>query len=157
MRNHRQGKCGYAALKLDMSKAYDRVEWNFLEAIMLKLGFAQTWITKIMNCVSSVKYSFKLNQEVFGDLRPQRGTRQGDPLSPYLFVICAQGLSSLLTKMQAINEFRGVQVANSCPRISHLFFADDSLIFFKANVQEGTNTKDCLKNYERASGQLINF
>lgn len=129
MRNHRQGKCGYAALKLDMSKAYNIVEWNFLEAIILKLGFAHTWITKIMNCVSSVKYSFKLNQEVFGDLRPQRGIRQGDPLSPYLFVICAQGLSSLLTKMQAKNEFRGVRVANSCPRISHLFCADCSIIF----------------------------
>ncbi|KAL5579373.1 hypothetical protein UlMin_011815 [Ulmus minor] len=157
LRQHRGGNTGYAALKLDMSKAYDRVEWPFLEGMMLRLGFADSWVKLIMRCVRSVSYSFLINRQVTGAVIPHRGLRQGDPLSPYLFVICAHGLSEILACFEERKLFTGIKITSGCPSISHLFFADDSLIFCKAKLSEATHLKSCLNSYAKASGQLINF
>ena len=79
-----------------MMKAYDRVEWEYLEAIMLKLGFHQSWVEKVMSMVRSVSFSVLLNGKELQTFKPSRGIKQGDPISPYLFLLVAEGLSCLL-------------------------------------------------------------
>ena len=96
LKKKKQGKTGTAALKIDMSKVYDRVEWNFLKLMMLRMGFDEGWVELVMMCVSTVSYKVIRNGVEVGPIVPSRGLRQGDSLSPYLFIICAEGLSSLI-------------------------------------------------------------
>ncbi|XP_027099254.1 uncharacterized protein [Coffea arabica] len=145
------------AIKLDMAKAYDRVEWHFLQAMMQKMGFCPQWINWITSCMKSVTYSFNCNGEIKGFVTPGRGIRQGDPLSPYLFLIRSEGFSSLLRKAEGRNEIKGLRISRQGPIITHLFFADDSLIFCKASIHQANEIMKLLKTYEEASGQLINL
>ena len=108
--NKKSGKVGEMALKFNMSKAYDRVEWGCLEKIMEKLGFKERWRELVMRCVRSVTYSIKINGNPRGHIIPSRGIRQGDPLSPYLFLLCAEGLSALIKASVARGDMKGVFV-----------------------------------------------
>ncbi|KAL5570726.1 hypothetical protein UlMin_020323 [Ulmus minor] len=153
----RKTKKNYLALKLDMAKAYDRVEWEFIQRIMHKLGFSDVWTGKIMACISSVTYSFQFNGQKFGHLTPSRGLRQGDPLSPYLFLLCGEGLSSLLHQYEQSGDLQGLQCGVRGPTISHLLFADDSLLFLEAKPTACATLKEILKCYETASGQVVNL
>jgi hypothetical protein len=100
MQNKRTGREGVAVVKLDMSKAYDRVEWQFLQRMMEKMGFERRWIELIMNCVSTVTYRFIFNGTSTDEVTPGRGLRQGDPISPYLFLFCAEAFSNILNKKE---------------------------------------------------------
>ncbi|XP_021737156.1 uncharacterized protein LOC110703671 [Chenopodium quinoa] len=148
---------GFLALKLDMAKAYDRVEWSFLRAVMIKFGFAEQWVDRVIHCISTVSFSVLINGAPSGEFTPSRGLRQGDPLSPYLFILCAEALSGLLNRAVALGHLHGIRVAPLAPTISHLFFADDSIIFAKANLNEVDTIREVLHTYEIASGQMVNF
>jgi hypothetical protein len=150
------GKKGYMAVKLDMSKAYDRVEWSFLERVMEKMGFAGKWIHLVMMCVSSPAYSIIVNGAPVGNIVPSRGLRQGDPISPYLFLLCAESLSSMLMQADSDGFLEGVPTSRRGPRINHLFFADDSLIFCRASLDHWNRLSAILNSYGAASGQQLN-
>ncbi|KAL6205202.1 hypothetical protein ACLB2K_022464 [Fragaria x ananassa] len=113
----------FGALKLDMSKAYDRVEWKFLEEVMRSMGFHEVWIQWVMGCIRTVSYSFMLN---------------GEPRESQQLI-------------------HGISIASSAPPINHLFFADDSFIFFKAEGEECQRVQNMLRIYEEASGQKVSF
>jgi hypothetical protein len=156
MHHQKKGKVGSMALKLDMSKAYDRVEWKYLKRVMEQMGFHPKWITLMMECITTVSYSILVNGEPHGYIKPTRGLRQGDPLSPYLFLFCAEGLNSLIQKAKNAGKLQGVSISRGGPKITHLFFADDSLLFCKATTHDVSCIQDILKEYEEASGQQIN-
>ena len=147
------GRTREMALKLDTSKAYDRVEWVCLEKIMDKLGFAAKWRELLMKCVTSITYYVRINGTLRGHIVPNRGLCQGDPLSPYLFLLCAEGLSTLIKSAIASGYMGGIEVCHGGPKLSYLFFADDSLIFYKASIKECTALQKILNVYEKAFGQ----
>ena len=144
------------ALKLDISKAYDRVEWPFLQKIMEKLGFPTRWIERVMCCVTT-SFSILVNGRPHGMIHPSRGIRQGDPLSPYMFLLCVEGFTALLAKAELEGRITGVSICRGAPRVSNLLFADDSLLFCQATPKEGEVVAEILQTYERASGQNINL
>lgn len=156
MKMKKTGKVGRLALKLDMSKAYDKLEWIFLRRIMEKMGFHPTWVGWIMECIKLVSYSILVNGEPKGHIIPTRGIHQGDPLFPYLFLLCLEGLNGLIEKVVAGNVIEGVALCRNGLKISHILFADDSLLFCWARVEDVRKIQEVLGKYEQASGQKIN-
>ena len=152
----RQSK-SYMALKTDITKAYDRLEWHFLEKTMIHMGFDIKWIRWIMKCVSTVSYSVLINGSPQGTIVPERGIRQGDPMSPYLFILCAEVLSHMLKQAEATRHIQGLKISDQGPAITHLLFADDSLFFTLANDKSCKAIQKILTQYEQISGQAINL
>ena len=103
---------------------------------MRHLGLGERLVTLIMSCISMVSYFVLLNWQPVCNIKPSHGLRQDDPLSPYLFLICAVGLQSLLNKAEVEGHIRGVSICRNGPKVSHLFFADDSVLFCSAKEAE---------------------
>ena len=150
--NKKKGREGVAAVKADMSKAYDRVEWSFVRAMLTKLGFSNAWVELIMKCITSVRYQIKVNGELTQQFCPLCGLRQGDQVSSYIFVICAEGLLALLHDAERADRISGVKVCSATPVVSHLLFADDSVLLLKANQEHGAVLRAILDLYEDCSG-----
>ena len=148
MQKH-NGKDGFMAIKLDMSKAYDRVEWPYLEAVMRKMGFDDQWIKLLMLCVTTVSYSILVNGEPKGLIHPSRGIRQGDPISPFLFLLGTEGLHGLISKTAAQGDIRGYSLCRNSPQLTHLLFSDDSLLFCRSTSQERQRILEILDTYEK--------
>ncbi|KAK5846193.1 hypothetical protein PVK06_002467 [Gossypium arboreum] len=143
-------------IKLDMSKAYDRVESNFIEKVMKRMGYAEAWVTKIMSCVHSVRYMVKCNLTLSNTIVPGRGLRQGDPLSPYLFLFCMEAFSKMLIQAQNNNKIKGIRSSINGPRINHLFFADNTLLFIRNKNKDVEEMVNILMKFSGVSGQKIN-
>lgn len=145
------------AVKTDISKAYDRIEWSFLEKVLRLKGFCEKWISLIMKCVTSVSFSVMINGSPYGRIQPSRGLRQGDPLSLSLFILTADVLSSIMAHAEATHRIVPLRISIGGPPVSHLLLADDSLFFIKADHKNGDNLMKNFDAYERASGQQINI
>ncbi len=123
---------------------------------MKKMGFHEKWIGLMIECISTVSYSILVNGEPHGNIHPSRGLRQGDTLSPYLFLLCAEGLHSLIKKAESSDDIQGISLCRGDLKITHLFFADDRLLFTKATTTACDKIQSILGQYERASGQQVN-
>ena len=113
LRKKKGRKNGYGALKIDMCKAYDRVNWNFLKAVMLSMNFSSTWVNWVMECVTTIQYTLLLNGSPTEPFYPSRGIRQGDPISPYLFLLCANILSIALTQAESQKKIRSIRIGRN--------------------------------------------
>lgn len=110
-----------------------------------------------MTCVLSVSYSFMVNWEAKGYLEPSRGFRQGDPISPYLFMLCVEGLLALISQNERNGVFHGIHIDDTALSLHHLLFADDNLFFTRATMEDCGVVQHILDIYSQALGQAINF
>ena len=127
--------------KLDIEKAYDHVRWSFLLAVFKKMGFGEIWIKWIDWCISTVKFSVLINGFPSGFFQSSRGLRQGDPLSPYLFVITMEVFSCLLRRAISGGFLSGWRVRDRSGegvQILHLLFADDTFVFCEESLDQMT-------------------
>nr|XP_011468563.1 PREDICTED: uncharacterized protein LOC105352685 [Fragaria vesca subsp. vesca] len=155
--NKKGGEEGYMALKLNLSKAYNIMEWFFLRKVLERFGFAAVWIEMVMQCVSSVRYSFLVRGKPRGFVIPNCGLRQGDPLSPYLFLLGVESFSTLLQRTQQLGWLLGLEICAKAPQVNHHLFADDSMLYANASLDDCYHIQDVIETYGRASGQLVNF
>lgn len=109
-----------------------------------------------MECITTVSYSVKINGQIHEYFKPSRGLRQGDPLLPYFFILCAKGLSSIIHAACKTSVIEGIKMSRHCPPLSHLFFADDSFLFEYGTLKESAMYKALINKYCSESGQEVN-
>ncbi|WMV52976.1 hypothetical protein MTR67_046361 [Solanum verrucosum] len=146
--------------KLDIEKAYDHVNWNYLFKVLSDMGFGRKWVNWIKFCVSTVKFSIIINGSPEGFFQSQRGLRQGDPMSPFLFLLAMEGLNYMVRKANELGWIRGFGAytnrANNM-EITHLLYADDSLVFCGAEVSQIRHLRAILTIFEAISGLHVNW
>ncbi|XP_075074764.1 uncharacterized protein LOC142162321 [Nicotiana tabacum] len=143
-------------LKLDMTKAYDRISWLFLTKVLRKMGFTERLIGVVFGLVSNNWYSILINGQAHGFFKSSRGIKQGDPVSPTLFILAAEALSRGLNALHTNLYFCGFGMPKWSPKINHLAYADDMIIFSSSDETSLMLIMQVLKAYENASGQLVN-
>ena len=145
----------WRALWYDPTYPWDK-DWGFLEKLMRQMDFNEGWIQLIMGCVKTVSYSVLVNREPCGMIWPTRGIRQGDSLSPFLLLLCIERLNGLIKRAENNREIHGFSQCRRGPKLTHLLFAYDSLLFCRATMEECDKVLEILNMYEDASGQKVN-
>lgn len=153
----KQGRKGWMLLKLDLEKAYDRIRWDFLEDTLYAAKLPQVWIRWIMECVKNPGMSLLWNGERTEAFKPQRGLRQGDPLSPYLFVLCMERLCHQIEFSLANKEWKPIRLSRGGPALSHICFADDLILFAGASISQIRVIRKVLEGFCGASGQKVSL
>lgn len=154
---HKKGSLGLMVIKLDMAKAYDKVEWSLLFHILKAHGFCDSFLTLLSQCITTTSLSFLINGSPFGLVKPTRGLRQGDPLSPALFVIYFDLMARFLHRAEQTGSIHGIKISKESPTIANLMFADDLTIFCRANLAEAAALLSDLHKFCSWSGQQINL
>lgn len=143
--------------KVDFHKAFDSVNWEYLDSVMLQMGFGDIWRKWIRGCISSAWASVLVNGSPTKEFHLSRGIRQGDPLSPFLFIIAMEGLNVALKSAGEINIFKGIKIPNGGPIISHMFYADDAIFVGDWDRSNLKNLARILRCFHVASGLKVNF
>jgi len=143
-------------LKLDLSKAFDKLNWLYVRKMLSAFGFSHMWVCWVMRLISSSFFSILINGIPSRPFRPSRGIRRGDPLSPFLFVLMAEGLGRHIKQALLSNRLKGLSIHN-LPTISHQQFMDDNMLFGYPSIQEASLFKTLLNVFSEASGTSINM
>ncbi|KAH1131016.1 hypothetical protein J1N35_002394 [Gossypium stocksii] len=154
MRSQKNKK--WMAIKIDLEKAYDRVSWEFIEASFQAAGIPGYLNNVIMSAISNATLQVLWNGVPLSKFRPARGIRQGCPLSPFLFVLCMEWLGQLIKSAISEGKWNPIQLSRNEPTISYLFFADDLVIFSKADTKHCGVLKTILDDFCTIPGHKIN-
>ncbi|XP_010484806.1 PREDICTED: uncharacterized protein LOC104763089 [Camelina sativa] len=149
----KNGRKGWMLLKLDLEKAYDRVRWDFLEDTLKVAGLSTEWRNWILQCVVGPSMTVLWNGEKTIPFTPSRGLRQGDPLSPYLFVMCLERLCHLIEISVNSKEWKPISLSRGGPKLSHICFADDLILFAEAYAAQIRIIRKVMESFCVASGQ----
>ncbi|XP_074301693.1 uncharacterized protein LOC141633111 [Silene latifolia] len=152
----RRGTRCFGALKLDMNKAFDRVSWPFLFHVLKLYDFPKSFRRLLKSCVRTTSLQVLINGTPSARIFPQCGLRQGDPISPYLFIICMEILSLMVIKAESQRSIEGIKLSRNSPAISHLLYADDALLCFRLSSSSCESLRDILISFGNLSGQMIN-
>lgn len=144
------------ALKIDLKKAFDRLEWSFIYHVLCWFKFPKDWVDVIMSCITSSNLSVLVNGERTESFSPSRGIRQGDPFSPYLFILCMEYLASLIETENSCENWTGVKTSKEGSIFSHLFYADDLLLLAKATKKNCLTIKKVLCKFFSCFSQKVN-
>ena len=153
----KKGKVGYMALKIDLDKVYDRLEWHLIRDILNLYKFPTKLVNLIMSCISSSSISVLLNGGKLDSFLPSRGIRQGDLLSPYLFIMCMEMLGVLIREKCEANLWDPMKASRNGPSFSHLFFVDDLVLFAKADRKNYYNVRGTLDSFCVLSDQKVSL
>ncbi|XP_075091932.1 uncharacterized protein LOC142172066 [Nicotiana tabacum] len=156
LRHYNRKTSARCLMNIDLRKAYDLVEWKFLEEVLKGFGFPEKFLQLIMTCVKSTKFSIKINGEGHGYFEGRRGLRQGDLMSPLLFVLVMEYLSRTLKFMSGLPNFQFHPMCKQL-KLTHLIFADDLMILCKGNIALVTRVMEALPHFSKASGLIANL
>lgn len=126
---HRRGQKGWMDIKIDLEKASDHLRWDFIKKILVNIGMPPNIVELLWFCISTSKMRLIWNRDVLDEFSPSRGIRQGDPISPYLFVLCLERLFHIINGAVEAKVWKPIKLSRNGPLITHLAFADDLLIF----------------------------
>ncbi|XP_059077157.1 uncharacterized protein LOC131876269 [Cryptomeria japonica] len=138
-------------------KAYDRVDWEALGLVLLKLGFSEAWVKWINACISSTRFLVLINGSPCGFYSSSRGLRQGDPLSPFLFIVLAESFSWAIKAAKLKGLWKGIVILGFPISISHCLFADDTILFGQASLREANTINGIIQKYATFSRQKVNI
>ncbi|KAL4339508.1 hypothetical protein GQ457_08G016410 [Hibiscus cannabinus] len=124
---------------------------------MKKMGFSEWWVKRVMQSITTLSFYLIINGESRGEFQPTRGLRQGDPLSPFMFLFIYNIFSWLIDKEMKCSKFEGLKIKRSCPTLSHLLFANDCILFSKANAENCRDVCQLLDDFQNATGQTVNY
>lgn len=144
-------------IKLDISKAYDKVDWCFLCKCLEAFGFSKTWINLIFECICTPRFSILVSGSLEGFFSSSRGLRQGDPMSPFLFIIMVEALGRSISMAKEKGKIQGIPITSGLPPFTHQQFIDDTMLFGQGDTGEARAFKDILNSYMMASGQEVNI
>jgi hypothetical protein len=153
----KKGRVGQLVLKLDLEKAYDRLEWSFIREVLNFFKFPLSFVNLMLECVSTSSFSILVNGGQMETFKPTRGIRQGDPLSPYLFILCMEYLSLKILEECDNNNWKGIRASRRGPVFSHLFFADDLLFCAEASISCCHTIARVLDDFCYQSGQKVSL
>ena len=153
---NRKGREGFMVVKIDLEKAYDRLEWSFIKMVLDHFGFPPNIVNLIMSCVTSTSTAILFNGNKLDSFQPSRGIRQGDPISPYLFLLCMEFLGAHISALCEEKRWDKIKASRNGSSFSHIFYADDLMLFAKANSKNCDAILEVLDNFCNLAGQRIN-